>query len=69
MKLDSDEDTYAMVVAEGRAFTFVCHELGKNGIEFYAKHDAGRVYVLYVNIANSEWLKNAIYALAAQRLL
>jgi len=69
MKLDSDEGTAASVVAEGRAFTFVCHELGKNGIEFYAKHDAGRMYVIYVDVSNEAWLRNAIYALATQRLM
>ena len=69
MKLDSDEDTYSCVVAEGRAFSYVCHCLGRNGIEFFAKSYPSQRYLIYVDASCRAWLDNAIFALAAQPLI
>jgi len=70
MKLRVDEEAgdYCVVVAEGMAFSYICHNLGNKGIEFYAQHVPGQMYMIWVSNDCKSWLDHAVQALAARRL-
>ncbi len=68
LHVDEEEGDYSVVVSEGTGFSYICHNLGNKGVEFYAQHVEGQMYLIWVSKDCKHWLDHAVLALAARRL-
>lgn len=54
--IEVGEGTEFMVVGHGAALDYVCHSLGRKGVEFFVQKHTPTTFLVHVDISKKEWL-------------